>query len=67
MLCRAARQLAPNALVFVDAVAYAPHALMDVADLGCDFLACSTFKFFGPHCGMLFGREELMAPETGLR
>ncbi|HLB11063.1 MAG TPA: cysteine desulfurase-like protein [Gemmatimonadaceae bacterium] len=52
---------ARGALVFIDAVAYAPHALIDVRALGCDFLACSPFKFYGPHMGVLYGRHELLA------
>lgn len=53
-------QLAHNvgALAFVDAVHYAPHGLIDVAALDCDFLVCSTYKFFGPHMGVLFGKRE---------
>ena len=51
---------ARNALVFVDAVHYAPHALVDVAALGADFLACSAYKFYGPHVGVLWGRRELV-------
>ena len=47
-----------GALVYVDAVHYGPHGLSDVADLDCDFLACSTYKFFGPHMGVLFGKRE---------
>ena len=46
-----------GALVFVDAVHYAPHRLIDVAALDCDFLACSTYKFFGPHIGVLYGKR----------
>ena len=49
-----------GALVFVDAVHYAPHRLVDVAAMGADFLACSAYKFYGPHVGVLFGREELL-------
>lgn len=49
-----------GALVFIDAVQYAPHGLIDVQDLGCDFLACSAYKFFGPHVGVLYGKYELM-------
>jgi cysteine desulfurase family protein (TIGR01976 family) len=49
-----------GALVFLDAVHYAPHGLMDVARWDCDFLACSSYKFFGPHVGILHGRRELM-------
>ena len=50
-----------GALSFVDAVAYAPHELVDVQALGCDFLACSAYKFHGPHVGILFGRTALLA------
>ncbi len=61
-------------LVFLDAVHLAPHAAIDVAGWGCDLLACSAYKFFGPHVGILWGRRELLeelpaykvrpAPET---
>ena len=51
---------AARALVFVDAVHYAPHALVDVAALGADFLACSAYKFYGPHVGVLWGRQALL-------
>lgn len=47
-----------GALSFVDAVHYAPHRLPDVQAIGCDFLACSAYKFFGPHMGILWGRAE---------
>ncbi|OEE74732.1 cysteine desulfurase-like protein [Vibrio genomosp. F6] len=43
-----------GAKVYVDAVHYAPHHLIDVQDLGCDFLACSAYKFFGPHVGIAY-------------
>lgn len=46
--------------LYVDAVHLAPHELIDVKAIGCDFLACSSYKFYGPHAGILFGREELM-------
>jgi selenocysteine lyase/cysteine desulfurase len=46
--------------VYVDAVQLAPHRLVDVAALGCDFLVCSSYKFFGPHLGILWGRAELL-------
>lgn len=49
-----------GALTFVDAVHFAPHQLVDVARIGCDFLACSAYKFYGPHIGIIFGREELL-------
>jgi cysteine desulfurase family protein (TIGR01976 family) len=49
---------AAGALAYIDAVHYAPHGLLDVGDLDCDFLACSTYKFFGPHMGVLFGKRE---------
>ena len=50
-----------GAEVVVDAVHYAPHGLIDVNDLGCDYLLCSPYKFFGPHQGILWGRAERMA------
>jgi cysteine desulfurase family protein (TIGR01976 family) len=49
-----------GAMVFLDAVHYAPHGPIDVQDWGCDFLACSAYKFFGPHVGILWGRRELL-------
>jgi cysteine desulfurase family protein (TIGR01976 family) len=48
-------------LTFVDAVHYAPHRLVDVRALGCDFLACSAYKFYGPHIGILYGRSDRLA------
>lgn len=57
-LCRAARDV--GALSYVDAVHYAPHGLIDVAEIGCDFLVCSAYKFFGPHVGLLWARRELL-------
>jgi cysteine desulfurase family protein (TIGR01976 family) len=50
-----------GAFVFVDAVQYAPHGLIDVKEIGCDFLACSAYKFFGPHVGILYGKAEHLA------
>ncbi len=47
-----------GALMFVDAVHYAPHGLIDVKALDCDFLACSSYKFFGPHMGTLYGKRK---------
>ena len=49
-----------GALVFLDAVHFAPHGLIDVQALGCDFLACSAYKFFGPHIGILWGKKRLL-------
>jgi cysteine desulfurase family protein (TIGR01976 family) len=48
-----------GALSFVDAVHLAPHELLDVKVIGCDFLACSSYKFYGPHAGVLFARRDL--------
>ncbi len=50
-----------GALSFVDAVHYAPHGPIDVRALGCDFLACSPYKFFAPHAGTLYGKREHLA------
>ncbi|MGH2414398.1 MAG: aminotransferase class V-fold PLP-dependent enzyme, partial [Microcystaceae cyanobacterium] len=47
-----------GALVFVDAVHYAPHGPIDVHSLDCDFLTCSAYKFFGPHIGILYSKRE---------
>ena len=49
-----------DAVVFVDAVQYVPHGSTDVQNLGCDFLVCSPYKFFGPHQGVLWGKYELL-------
>ena len=61
-LCQQAH--AVGAQVFLDAVHYAPHALPDVTSWGCDWLACSAYKFFGPHVGVLWGRPELLKSLT---
>jgi cysteine desulfurase family protein (TIGR01976 family) len=58
-ICRWAHE--GGAQVFLDAVHYAPHALVDVDAWGCDYLTCSAYKFFGPHVGILWGRPELLA------
>ena len=50
-----------GALSFIDAVHYAPHVLGDVQALSCDFLVCSPYKFYGPHLGVLYGRNELLS------
>jgi selenocysteine lyase/cysteine desulfurase len=65
---------AAGALTFVDAVHFAPHEPVDVRAIGCDFLACSAYKFYGPHIGIMFAREDVLrsldlpklvpAPET---
>ena len=49
-----------GAMTWVDAVQLAPHQCIDVQALGCDFLVCSSYKFFGPHLGVLWGRGELL-------
>ena len=49
-----------GALVFIDAVHYAPHGLIDVKALDCDFLGCSPYKFFAPHLGCVYGKRELL-------
>jgi cysteine desulfurase family protein, VC1184 subfamily len=48
-----------GALAFIDAVHFAPHALIDVKELDCDFMAMSAYKFYGPHIGVLYGKREL--------
>src|SRR5688500_17016150 len=57
-----ARELARarHALLFVDAVHFAPHSLIDVNAIDCDFLVCSPYKFYGPHQGVLYGRQALL-------
>ena len=57
-VCAMARKA--RALSFVDAVHFAPHQLLDVRAIGCDFLACSSYKFYGPHAGVLFARREIV-------
>jgi cysteine desulfurase family protein (TIGR01976 family) len=47
-----------GAMAYVDAVHYAPHGPIDVRELDCDFLVCSSYKFFGPHMGVLYGKRE---------
>ena len=49
-----------GALVYIDAVQYTPHGPIDVQAIGCDFLVCSAYKFFGPHVGALYGKLELL-------
>ena len=51
---------AVGALAYIDAVQYAPHGPIDVQSLGCDFLVCSAYKFFGPHVGILYGKLDLL-------
>ncbi|MDX1405183.1 MAG: cysteine desulfurase-like protein [Woeseiaceae bacterium] len=57
-ICKRAR--AVSAWSYIDAVQSVPHVSTDVQDLGCDFLVCSAYKFFGPHIGTLWGRRELL-------
>jgi cysteine desulfurase family protein (TIGR01976 family) len=57
-ICRMARDA--GAWTYIDAVQSAPHMVNDVQDFGCDFLACSPYKFFGPHQGTLWGRREVL-------
>ncbi len=52
---------AVDALIFVDAVHYVPHGLIDVRDWDCDFVGMSAYKFYGPHIGILFGKHELLS------
>ncbi len=59
-MCEKAR--AAGAWTYIDAVQSAPHIVTDVQAIGCDFLACSAYKFFGPHQGILFGRREVLEP-----
>jgi len=53
-----------GALVFLDAVHFAPHLTMDVDTWGCDFVTCSAYKFFGPHVGVLWGTHEQLETQT---
>jgi cysteine desulfurase family protein (TIGR01976 family) len=64
-LARRAREA--GALVYLDAVHYAPHGPIDVQAWGCDFLACSAYKFFGPHVGALWGRRALLEELTAYK
>ena len=57
-LTRMAKEV--GALVYIDAVQYAPHGPIDVQEIGCDFLVCSSYKFFGPHAGALYGKYDLL-------
>lgn len=56
-----------GALVYVDSVHYAPHGSIDVQALDCDFLACSVYKFFGPHTGVLYGKYQLLEELTAYK
>lgn len=58
---------AVGALVYVDAVQFAPHGVIDVQDLGCDFLVCSSYKFYGPHHGVMWGRREILERLTAYK
>ncbi len=57
----AANARAHGAMIFIDAVHYAPHELVDVQTMECDFLGCSAYKFYGPHLGILYARSEVAA------
>jgi cysteine desulfurase family protein (TIGR01976 family) len=61
------RAHAAGAMVFVDAVQSAPHLPIDVQAIGCDFLVCSPYKFYGPHQGVLYGRREHLERMTAYR
>jgi len=56
-----ARARSAGALTYIDAVQSVPHIATDVQAIGCDFLVCSPYKFFGPHQGVLYGRSEVLA------
>jgi cysteine desulfurase family protein (TIGR01976 family) len=58
---------AVGSLVYIDAVQYAPHGPIDVQRLDCDFLVCSSYKFFGPHMGVLYGRYDLLDKLTAYK
>ena len=58
---------AVGALTYVDAVHYAPHGIIDIQALKCDFLACSAYKFSGPHIGILYGRHALLESLTAYK
>ncbi len=57
-ICARAREV--GAMTYIDAVQSVPHVATDVQQLGCDFLVCSAYKFFGPHQGILWGRRDLL-------
>ncbi len=56
-----------GALVYVDAVQFAPHGAVDVQAIGCDVLVCSAYKFFGPHYGLAWARRSLQEPLTAYK
>jgi cysteine desulfurase family protein (TIGR01976 family) len=64
-IARRAREV--GALTYVDAVQFAPHGVIDVQAIGCDFLVCSAYKFYGPHHGILWGRLELLKSLTAYK
>ena len=57
-ICKKAKN--EKILTYIDAVQLAPHVAIDVQEIDCDFLVCSSYKFFGPHQGILWGRKEIM-------
>ena len=64
-VCEMAKSV--GALSFVDAVHFAPHKSIDVKAIGCDMLACSAYKFFGPHVGILWGRRDILEKLTAYK
>ena len=58
LICQKASSM--GVLTYIDAVQLAPHVAIDVQEIGCDFLICSAYKFFGPHQGILWGKKELL-------
>ncbi len=66
-IAKAAKDANPDALVYVDAVQSVPHMAVDVTALGCDLLVASPYKFFGPHQGVMWGREALLEELTAYK
>lgn len=58
------RAKAAGVMTYIDAVQSVPHVTTDVQSIGCDFLVCSAYKFFGPHLGILWGRREILESLT---
>lgn len=64
-ICRLAKSV--GAISYIDAVQFAPHGIMDVQDLDCDFMICSAYKFYGPHYGVLYGRQAVLEKLTAYK